>query len=158
MKKLAWYFAIPIFLYWSCSDPVEVNDSDFNDDLVKRGIVMEEYIYNSYHYKLYFNEDDTSGIPLNESTEDSIIAAIGSNDVYPVSDLNYPDNVFFLENVSSGQNGNDTTFSMPTGAPCYFFSFYSDSDFQGDNFCFSNQFFNEYGEIYNNGVIASQLF
>ena len=112
--------------------------NDHNLDLKKRGTIAEEYVYHGVHYVLYFNDDDTSSTPNNNSTADSLINAIGSNPYILAYYEDYPD-ITYVEDLPSNTDP-ATTLAQFSPNSCMFVEFFEDANFQGASFCVDNQF------------------
>lgn len=121
----------------------------------RSSVVSETYYYDEKYYTLYFYDDDTTGIPLNTSTADSLIDEIGTNEF----ELNYYSNsegICYIEALISGPEPDTSmSFSFPS-APCFLAEYFEHADFGGNSFCVDN-YFNIHEVLSEQGQICSEI-
>lgn len=120
-----------------------------------RGIISEEYVYHGVHYILYFNDNDTSSTPNNETTADSLIDALGSNEYTIAYYEDYPA-LTFIEDVTTGEES-DSTLSAWSPNACLYVEYFADANFQGASFCVDNQFDIHEVLVANNAICAELI-
>ncbi|MBK8298576.1 MAG: hypothetical protein IPK91_15120 [Saprospiraceae bacterium] len=118
----------------SCTKNEKYEINAKNTTLTPRSVIAEEYVYDGIHYILYFNAEDTSGVPNNTSTADSLIYAIGDSDIFIEYDYDYPD-IIFINNIPTPEEIDSTEGeAIPTGL-CLYAQFYEHINFTGESFC-----------------------
>lgn len=127
-----------------------------NPKLVTRSsVVSETYYYDEKYYTLYFYDDDTTGLPLNTSTADSLIDQIGTKDF----EINYYSNsegICYIEDLISGPEPDTSTIFLFPSAPCFLAEYFEHADFGGNSFCVDN-YFNVHDVLTEQGQICSEI-
>ncbi|MEP7197596.1 MAG: hypothetical protein ABI851_13825 [Saprospiraceae bacterium] len=95
--------------------PNRGKDNKLNER-TEQTIVYDAYLYDGITYVLQFYSDDTTGIPLNSETEDSLKAAISDVPITLIYDDRYP-NLTIIQNIMDAYNADtdSTTVLEPTG-------------------------------------------
>jgi hypothetical protein len=141
MKSLIKFLAVilPIILS-SCnknettlSKETTVSNHKLNS---RSGSFYHDYKYDNHTYRLWFNDEDTTGVPINTSTADSLEDAIGSNELTLIHDDRYS-NLTIIENIMSDYNNEcDTSFQLSPTGNAEIVTFYEHINYGGSSFSF----------------------
>lgn len=139
-KRIQIFKTILIITVFSCNridDSVFKKDPNDNSVLKERtGSFYHDYLYDGTTYRLWFNDGDTTGIPTNTSTADSLEYAIGNNELTLIHDDNY-ENLTIIQNIMDDYgNECDTSFQLSPTGNAVIATFYQDINYGGSSFTF----------------------
>lgn len=155
MNAKAFCFIFLIALTFSSCTKQEINGS--SKPLNERTTIVERYNFNGVNYVLYFDSEDTTGTPTNTSTEDSLLAAIGSTE-YNLVYYDTNPTVTYLEPEQTPPT--DSTADLegfPAPTVCLLAQFFENTNFGGASFCIDDGF-EDHSGLYNGGSLVSEFY